>query len=356
MRRSHWPSKILVVLTVLILTASLVVNVLHVRATATSGRGKLFVLIQGINTSLQDNNPPTDSFGTRNGIAPYLSSTYPGSQFLMYSYSGDNSNGYPTAYQCQDTITNDVKTDALKLAKQLGDYLQDKTNMDVYLIGHSFGGLVAYGYLSYMNIQHVANGNIAGTTGDRIAGIVTLDTPLGGIPNDLYLARLFLSYSYNNQCPTAAGHAWPSVNELFSLYKTSQLLPHGGSNSIAQVLFNMNMTNESIATEAATQGIQVLSVGNTRDYLFDPVACKVILGHAIVGTNNYLNTQWLSDQGNSSGIYGRAFADGTPTCTKLTDLEVNHGFVFINRNIQNALQQFMNNEPLTALPAATSDL
>ena len=353
MRRSHWPSKILFVLTASIIATSLVVNILHVGAT---GRGKLFVLIQGINTSLQNNNPPTDSFGTNNGIAPYLSSTYPGSQFLMYSYNGDNSNGYPNAYQCQDTATSDVKTDALKLAKQVGDYLKGKTDMDVYLVAHSFGGLVAYGYLSDLYLQPIANGDIPGTTGDRVAGIVALDTPLGGIPNDLYLAKIFTTVSYTRQCPTLLGHSMPGVDQLFALYKTSQLVPHGGANSIAQVLFNTNITNEQIANEAATQGIHILSIGNTRDYLFDPAACKVLWGHSLVGTNNYLNTQWLSDQGDNSGIYGRYFTDGTPTCGSLTDLGMNHGFVFVERSIQTALGQFMNNQPLTALPVATPNL
>jgi hypothetical protein len=316
----------------------------------------LFVLIQGINTSLQNNNPPIESFGTRNGIAPYLSSVYPGAQFLMYSYSGDNGNGYPAPYQCQDTVVNDVKADTLKLARQLGNYLKDKTNTDVYLIAHSFGGLVAYGYLSYLHVQHTVNSNIPGTTGDRLAGIVALDAPLGGVANDLYLAKIFTLYAYNKQCPALLGRPVPSVDELFALYNTNQLLPHGGYNSIAGVLFNTSITNDAIAAEAATQGIQTLSIGNTRDYFFNPNACKVILGRALVGTNNYLSTQWLSDKGNSSGIYGRYFTDGTPTCGNFADLGINHGFAFIERSVQIALGQFINNEPLTALPVATPDL
>jgi pimeloyl-ACP methyl ester carboxylesterase len=353
MKRSHWPSNILFILTLLIITTSLLVNILHVRATA---RGKLFVLIQGINTSLQNNNPPTDSFGTRNGIAPYLSSRYPGAQFLMYSYNGANSNGYPVPYQCQDTIVNDVQADTSNLVKQLGDYLKDKTNMDVYVIAHSFGGLVAYGYLSYLSSQHIVNGNIPGTTGNRVAGIVTLDTPLGGIPNDLYLARIFLTYSYLKQCPAVAGQAWPSVNQLFALYKTGNLLPHGAYNSIARVLFNTNITNQAISAQAVTQGIQLLSIGNTRDYLFNPAACKVILGHSLAGTDNYLSTQWLSDKGNSSGVYGRYFTEGTPTCESFSTLGINHGFALVQRSVQTALGQLMNNEPLTALPIAPPEL
>jgi hypothetical protein len=313
----------------------------------------LFVLIQGINTSLQNNNPPTDSFGMRNGIAPYLSSAYPGAEFLMYSYNGDNGQGYPAPYQCQDTFTSGAKAAALKLAKQLGDYLKDKTNMDVYLITHSFGGVVAYGYLSYLLAQHTINGSIPGTTGDRIAGVVTLDTPLGGIPNDLYLEKTVLTPFYVSQCPKLRFQPLLALDDLFAIYKTSKLLPHGGYNSIAKVLFNTDITNETSAVEAAKQGIQALTIGNERDYLYNPAACKALLGHSLIGTYNYLSTQWLSDKGNGSGTYGHSFTDGTPTCGKLTDLGANHGIVLIEHSVQTALGQFINHEPLTALPVAT---
>jgi hypothetical protein len=274
----------------------------------------------------------------------------------MYSYNGDTGNGYPTPYQCQDTVVNDAKADTLKLARQLENYLKDKTNMDVYLVAHSFGGVVAYGYLSYLYLQHVVNGNIPGTTGDRLAGIVALDTPLGGIANDLYLAKIFTTYSYIRQCTVLLGRSMPSIDELFALYKTSKLLPHGGYNSIIGVLFNTTITNDAIAAQAATQGIQILSIGNTRDYFFNPAACKVLFGRTLIGTDNYLSTQWLSDRGNSSGVYGRYFTDGTPTCGRFADLGTNHGLVFIERSVQTALRQFTNNEPLTALPVATPDL
>ncbi len=83
MKRSRWPSNVLLILTVLILTTALFVHILHARATSTAPRSKLFVLIQGINTSLQNNNPPIDSFGMSNGIAPYLRNVYPGAEFLI---------------------------------------------------------------------------------------------------------------------------------------------------------------------------------------------------------------------------------------------------------------------------------
>lgn len=356
MRRSQWPSTVLFLLTVLIITASLVANILHVGANSTPARGKLFVLIQGINTSLQNNNPPTDSFGTTNGIAPYISRMYPSAQFLMYSYNGDNGQGYPASYQCQDTFTSNAKADALKLAKQLGDYLKDKPNMDVYLVAHSFGGIVAYGYLSYLVIQHIVNGSIPGTTGDSIAGVVTLDSPLGGISNDLYVTRIVLSPFYVSQCPNLRGHRMLALDDLMAIYRTSKALPHGGYNSIAKVLFNTDIPNEASATQAATQGMQVLTIGNERDYLYDPAACKALLGHPLIGTNNYLSTQWVSDKGNGSGIYGHYFIDGTPTCGKLTEVGVNHGLVLTEQSVQTALGQFINHEPLTALPVAIQGL
>jgi hypothetical protein len=310
------------------------------------------VLIQGINTSLQNNNPPTDSFGTTNGIAPYLRSVYPDAAFLMYSYNGDNGRGYPVPYACQDTFTSGAKVAALKLTKQLENYLKDKTNIDVYLITHSFGGVVAYGYLSYLLTQHIVNGSIPGTTGDRIAGVVTLDTPLGGIPNDLYLEKTLLTPFYMSQCPNLRFQSQLALNDLFAIYKTSKLLPHGGNNSIARVLFNTDGTNDFFASSAAKQEVQVLTIGNERDYLYNPAACKALLGHSLIGTYDYLSTQWVSDKGYESGVYGLSFTGGTPTCGKLTDLGANHGLVLIEPNVQTALGQFINRERLTALPAA----
>ncbi len=356
MTRFHWTSTVLFLLTVLIITGSLIANTLHVGATSAPARGKLFVLIQGIDTSLQNNNPPTDSFGMTNGIAPYLSRAYPGTQFLMYSYNGDNGNGYPTSYQCQDTFTSNAKAYALKLAKQLENYLKDKPNMDVYLVAHSFGGIVAYGYLSYLLIQHNVNGSIPGTTGDRIAGVVTLDSPLGGISNDLYLTRAVLSPFYLSQCPSLRGHRLLALDDLMAIYKTSTSLPHGGYNSVARMLFNADITNDASASQAAPQGMHVLTIGNQRDYLYDPAACKALLGHSLVGTKNYLSTQWVSDKGDGSGIYGHYFTDGTPTCGKLTDVGANHGLVLIEQSVQTALGQFINHEPVTALPVAFQGL
>jgi hypothetical protein len=353
MDRSHWPSRVLFIVTALIITASVLGHVLHVRADSNPSRGKLFVMIQGLNTRLQNSTPPAESFGAGNGITSYLSSAYPGAQFLMYSYNGDNADGSPSPYQCQDTFVTDAKADVLKLAKQVGDYLKDKTNMDVYLVSHSFGGLIAFGYLSYIFTQHITNGSIPRTTGDRIAGVVTLDAPLGGIPNNLFLAKLVMSYAYVNQCPRLQGNSMTTIDALFAIYKTGKLLPHGGNNSVTGVLFQTSVTNQIIAAESARQGIQILSIGNSRDYLFNPATCKLLLGQSLVGTENYLSTQWLSDKGNGSGIYGHYFTNGKSTCNQLTDLGVNHGFVFVDRNVQAALGQFVNNEPVTALPIPT---
>lgn len=346
MERSRWPSTVLFIVTMLIITTSLIGHVLYARA---DPRGKLFVLIQGLDTSLQGNTPPTASFGTGNGIASYLSNAYPGAQFLLYSYNGDNGNGYPTPYQCQDTFASDTKADTFKLVQQLQDYLKDKTNMDVYLVSHSFGGLVAFGYLSYLYVQNILNGSIPGTTGDRIAGVVTLDAPLGGIPNDLFVAKWVMAYGYIRDCPMLLGNSMSTLDILFNIYNTGNLLPHGGTNSITGVLFQTNITNQAIATKAAQQGIQILTIGNQRDYLFDPAACKLFLGRSLIGTDNYLSTQWLSDQGNGSGIYGYYFTNGAPTCTQLTDLGINHGFAFVDRGVQAALGQFVDNQPVTAL-------
>jgi pimeloyl-ACP methyl ester carboxylesterase len=354
MRRSTWAT-LTCICTILAMIAPLLGKTSFAQADIVPQRSKLFVFIQGFDTSLQNNDPPADTFGKANGIASYLSATYPGSAFLMYSYNGDTSDGDPLPYECQDTFTNGTTRDVLQLGKQLQDYLKEKQDTDVYLIAHSFGGLVAYGYLSYLMIQHIENGSIPGTIGDKVAGVVTLDSPLGGVPDVLHLSRKLLPYVYTSWCPRLIGRSTPAIDDLFKIYAEDTVSPYGGRNSIARVIFDTNRTNQDIAATASAQAIHTLTIGNTDDYIYDPAACKLLLGISIPLKDEYLSTQWVSDQGDSSGIYGRSFQDGQATCNNLTDLGINHGLVFSEQGIQTALGQFVDDQPLTALATASNE-
>ena len=345
---------LLIALAVLVLLSSISV---HLYAASATPRAKLFVFIQGFNTALQDNTPPSKTFGKDGGISAYLRKTYPSAQFLMYSYDGDSSNGSPAPYSCRDTFTKSATADVLTLTKQLADYLKGKTNTDVYLVSHSFGSLVGYGYLSSLVIQHASGGIIPGTTGDRLAGLVTLDAPLGGIPNELYLTKPLLPAVYTTLCPSLIAHSTPAIDELLALFKTGTASPYGAQSSLPHILFNVNMTNEAVADAAAAQGIHVLTIGNVHDYLYDPAACKVLLGLlSIPHTDNYLSTQWVTDRGSGSGVYARTFAQSPQACNNITDITHNHGVAFTDPSVQTTLGQFIDNRPLTTLPVAPTTM
>jgi uncharacterized repeat protein (TIGR01451 family) len=141
----------------------------NVSATAKTTIAKpqvLFVLLQGINTSLSDKDVMKNGglgeipdfvnearFGRLGsihvpGIVPFLKAHgYSSAQFLAYSYLASYpSNGHPFSYSCIDTFTNTLQQDALTLSIQIDNFLKTQpkgTMTDIYLIGHSLGGAVA---------------------------------------------------------------------------------------------------------------------------------------------------------------------------------------------------------------------
>src|SRR5262249_54395255 len=127
---------------------------------------------------------------------------YPSAQFLAFSYLGsDPATGHPFPYTCLDTFTQHLAFYALLLGNQLTSYLQTQppnTITEVYLIGHSMGGTVALAYLTALLEAPTqvtplpANGNLA--------GVITLDSPLGGVSSDTAYQDLAWK-SFNSPSP-----------------------------------------------------------------------------------------------------------------------------------------------------------
>ena len=92
------------------------------------------------------------------------------------------------------------------------------------------------------------------------------------------------------------------------------------------VVFGKRITNQCLAEEAATHGMQILTVGDERDFLFGPQACHVPV-------KDFLSSQWLADEGPTSRVYGRAFAGGEKTCTDRFQLGMNHSIVLTDDDI-----------------------
>lgn len=325
--------------------------------TVTSNRGKLFLFIQGINSTLStsdatNNIIPTNkySFGQSNGIYPFLLKTYPTAQFRMFSYNGADSSGTPKSYLCQNTFTQHLNVYVSRLKAQIISYLNNHPNTDVYLIGHSMGGDVALGLLAYFRIHGFLQVN-----GGKIAGVVSFDSPLGGTANDLLASYYFTKMHFQAVCPALVPKNKPalpvfSLQDIFNIFGTGSSRPHGGINSIMLTLYGGDFSNQEVAAAAASNNSPVLTVGDLLDFTYDPAACPTPLGITDFGS-----TQWVADQGSNSGVYGRMFTDNTglQKCTNLaSQIAVNHFDVLRNATVQTGLQQFIDGQTPSALTIA----
>jgi pimeloyl-ACP methyl ester carboxylesterase len=329
------------------------------QAQAPVQRGKLFLFIQGVDTSLSANDAQKgiisarETFGAPDGPYPFLKRTYPTASFLLFSYNGDNGAGKPKAYECQDTIadkangyapSNVLKTYAIRLNTQLQHYLAGKPATDVYLVSHSLGGIVAFSYLAYLKSLYALDASIPGTM-SRIKGVITLDSPIGGVAGGIpYAKEILASFARSGYpCPFLQKyHITLSVAKQGTAIYQNAHPPIGGTNSIMRVVFGQNIDNQSLAEEAATSGMQILTVGNERDFLFGPRACNPRF-------ISFLSSQWIADKGNTSGVYGRAIVGGAATCIRL---DQSHDIVLKDNHVHQAIEQLVDVRPITALRPA----
>jgi hypothetical protein len=301
----------------------------------------LFVLIQGLTSSTANN-----SFLQKGGIGRYLQSKFPNSSLLTFSYKGSDSSGQPLSYGCVSTFDHHITYYAKLLNTQLQRYLATHANMNIYLIGHSMGGVIATAYLEYLDINGGLKGTIPGGNGGKIKGVVTLDSPLGGInkgPFGGYLNAIEGYYRGLKECSGLSKvKTLLSLEDLTTFY-TAQV-PRGGQDSISSLFGGVKRTNQNLFETADKDGIQSLTVGNLIDFVYDAKACL----YFHVGPE-FLDTQYDTDLGNNSGLYGRSFSHGTYPCTGKDGIGDNHGVVFTEPSVQTALGQFFHNKTPSAL-------
>ncbi len=227
---------------------------------------------------------------------------------------------------------------------QLQNYLAGEPATDVYLIAHSQGGIVAFSYLAYLKSYDALGEPIPGTT-SRVKGVITLDSPIGGIGGGVSYAQQILDVFAHAgfPCPVLEEQdiTLSSAKQVAEIHQSTRPAI-GGRNSVMRVVFDQSISNQRLAEEAARHGLQILTVGNERDYLFGPEACNVPV-------EDFLSSQWLADEGMTSGVYGRVFAGGGKTCTDLFQLGMNHSIVLTNDNVHQAIEQLVDGRRVTPL-------
>jgi pimeloyl-ACP methyl ester carboxylesterase len=179
------------------------------------------ILIQGQNSKLDasvasagvEGDSPNyyGTFHQPGGIEQFLNQHgWKGVPLLEYSYTSGKVSAQgqwqPNSYGCDDTFNTPIAAAAQTLYGMVKDYLSTSVhaNTDIYLVGHSEGGLVGFGLLAYL----ASKGWPTLPNNGRIAGLVTLDSPLGGIPplptfpiNELQLYEQAIAVV----CPAVAG-------------------------------------------------------------------------------------------------------------------------------------------------------
>ena len=315
--------------------------------TPTPSRHKLFFFLQGFTSALDKSGAiPYDTFGHPNGIYQTLSQNFPSADYRMFSYASSTSPMYP-AYSCPDTFSQTIPTYVEYLRNQLYGYLTTHPNTDVYLIGHSFGGAIAFAFMEDV----VRKGGII--NGGRIAGVTTLDSPVGGIPAGIggaYETLLEHAFKSISGCETTSKFtALDSLTATFNRNTNISVTPYGSGDLILPQKGDIPHSNQYFAEKVAHDTkTAVLTLGNTRDYIYDLNVCPHSYG---IGPSELLSTQWIQDKGSGSLVYARDIAAGTKSCPTLSQSEINHSVVFSNSGAVTAIVQFVKGQtPTLSIP------
>jgi outer membrane protein assembly factor BamB/pimeloyl-ACP methyl ester carboxylesterase len=300
---------------------------------------KLFVLAYGLLSKSTD----TDF----RQIVKALKKAYTDADFMNYSYRGIDKRGNPLPYTCEETFTHHISELVTRLKTQIINYLELHPNTQVYVIGHSMGGVIAYGLLADMMIYGYLNFN-----GGRVLGVATMSSPLGGIPGFHGIYYSLVSHTYQRQCKVLASKhlVLNSLADLVDLFPDGNTsVPFGGKDSLMRAVSGGDSTNQLVAQAAVRHYIDVLTIGNVRDYTFNFNVCP---GYDRTPDSRFLSTQWVTDQGNDSRLYARVITEGKPNCPDMGQVGINHAAVFLSTAVQTALIEWSQGKTPTSLPVA----
>ena len=144
-------------------------------------------------------------------------------------------------------------------------------------------------------------------------GIATMDSPLGRIPGFYGIYYALISHTYQAQCKVLASKhlVLQSLADLVHLFPDGNTaIPFGGKDNLMSVVTGGDATNQREAQAAVRHYIDVLTIGNGRDYTFNFNACP---GYSDTPDSRFLGSQWIADQGNDSHLYARVITEGNQT-------------------------------------------
>lgn len=334
-------------------------NIASTSQTQQSGsRHKLFVFLSGFTSTLSTSDAAgnggygsdPDFFGSGR-IQSFLQDKFPGSYFLTYSYSGFNPEGKPYTYSCPLTTDSDIVDLAVGLRSQISQFLRSHPNTDIYVIGHSLGGVIAFSFLAQM-IEGKNNLLNSLPNGGALKGVFTLDSPIGGATDNWFYTLIGARYAVFQQpnCKDADIRL-PVVGELNDLFNSATSPESRGATASIDTkitLLNQN-NNQAVALDAMQLGLTVSTFGNSSDILWQPSLCN---NHF----TDFLSTQWVQEvqsgrNKQGGAVYARTFPAGRLDCNALSNKDDagNHFAVLTDPNVQTAIWQVIIGQAPNAL-------
>jgi hypothetical protein len=302
---------------------------------------KLVVIVQGIGTRLDDVKSnscygDTKDFGT---IENWLKGKqeFSSAQFMVYSYSYKPGNdGKPQPYTCGATFNQPVLNESSALRAQIEDYANMHRGTQVYIVAHSLGGVVTFGFLSSLVEDQRS---LALPNGGMLKGIAIMDSPLGGVIStpgfneSIDIRKKFCGDFSNNNT---------TVDNLQTLYSQVQGDPkERGTNAsvYCSLLHNCGRTyirNEDVSVAAMNMGLQYVDIGNEYDLLYRPNVCHVGI--------DFVSSEFESERGIQYGgsLFVRWFQSGSVTfsnCIEIPITQLHHGDALTRSDVENLIYE-----------------
>lgn len=278
-------------------------------------RGAAVFMIRGLLSHLPEKatdwtkgEGDTDTFYQPNGLAgSLLGAGWPAKSLLDYSYTGGSvdANGAwtPKGYLREESFPSFVSgsgSSVGRLDTEIRTYLAMHPEIDVYLVGHSQGGVVALTYLAYRRARGATDGTIvSGSSTGHLAAVATMDSPIGGLDSALavswvcgLVATLAWDPALRDLCRTALdgniAASFPDLVDFQGIKDSASGDPWGATRMVTALTdpASSRTVNQALARAASrSPGTAVLTIGNRKD------------GAIAIGTlGQSVSTQWLRNE------------------------------------------------------------
>jgi len=196
------------------------------------------------------------TIGQFSALRKALSDRNPDVLVVHYSYTGTSFSGCtvtPSPYGPADTA-QDIEVSKARLRETLAALHAACDVERIAIVGHSLGGLIAFEAAE-------------GLTEPAISDLVTVDSPLGGVPERVIQTCIDIGYCTDGSV----------ANYLADLYANAPAVER---------------TNAARAAELASAGTRVSAWGNQSDCFYNLSLCTSF-ARVLVGTADGRETQWL---------------------------------------------------------------